>query len=103
QPSIIERQPSSYSSTSRKHSILLVGNFLSASGGSRSVCEDLALRLAASGWPVLTTSNKPGRLARLLDMMKTAWTNRYRYAVAQVDVYSGAAFIWAEAACWTLR
>src|SRR5262249_3618839 len=27
----------------------------------------------------------------------------YDYAAAQVDVYSSAAFLWAEAACWTLR
>lgn len=35
--------------------------------------------------------------------MKTCWTLRHRYDVAQVDVFSGPAFAWAEAACWTLR
>jgi glycosyltransferase involved in cell wall biosynthesis len=36
-------------------------------------------------------------------MVSTAWTLRDRYDVAEVDVFSGAAFIWAEAVCWTLR
>jgi glycosyltransferase involved in cell wall biosynthesis len=83
--------------------ILLVGNFLSASSGTRSVCEDLADRLPAIGWSVHTTSSKPGRLLRLLDMISTVWRLRRRYAVAQVDVYSGLAFIWAEIVCSVLR
>jgi glycosyltransferase involved in cell wall biosynthesis len=83
--------------------VLLVGNFLSSTLGNRSVCEDLAMRLAASLWPVLTTSERRGRLPRLLDMVSMAWCRRYDYAVAQVDVFSGAAFVWAEAVCQILR
>lgn len=67
------------------------------------MCEDLSERLAAHGWAVLTASSKPGRVPRLLDMVATVWRKRDEYAVAQVDVYSGPAFLWAEAACWTLR
>ena len=83
--------------------VLLVGNFLSAAGYTRGVCEDLAERLRAAGWSVITTSNKPNRLARLIDMVTTAWRRRNEYEVAQVDVFSGLAFFWAEAVCWTLR
>jgi glycosyltransferase involved in cell wall biosynthesis len=36
-------------------------------------------------------------------MVSTAWTRRRDYEVAQVEVYSGNAFRWAEAVCWTLR
>jgi len=86
-----------------KPSVLLVGSFLSASGGSRQVCEELAPRLSAAGLSVLTTSSKPGRAARLADMVSTCWRERRRYTAAQVDVFSGPAFIWAEAVCWTLR
>src|SRR6185312_15168495 len=71
--------------------------------GIRWVCEDLAERLASAGWLVVTTSDRPSRLARLSDMVGTAWRRRRDYAVSQVDVYSGPAFAWAEAACWTLR
>jgi glycosyltransferase involved in cell wall biosynthesis len=84
-------------------SVLLVGNFLSSQIGVRTVCEDLAERLARAGWRVLTTSAKQERVARVLDMVKTAWLRRTEYRIAQVDVYSGAAFVWAEAACMTLQ
>ncbi len=83
--------------------MLIIGNFLSASGGSRGVCEELAERLAAEGWRVLCASRKRPKLFRLADMVLTAAKQHHEYAVAQVDVFSGPAFFWAEAACWTLR
>ncbi|MDB6121297.1 MAG: putative glycosyltransferase [Pedosphaera sp.] len=83
--------------------VLLVGNFLSAAGGSRGVCEELAVRLAANGTTVFTTSSQPMRIRRLWDMLSTIYKKRHQYAVAQVDVYSGPAFFWAEAACALLR
>lgn len=76
--------------------LLLVGNFLSGTTGVRSVGENLADRLRSAGWQVVTTSEQPGRVARLADMVATAWRRRREYAVAQVDVFSGAAFLWAE-------
>ncbi len=82
---------------------LLVGNFLSATTGSRGVCEDLALRLKAAGWSIITTSSYPGRFIRLIDFLFTVWRHRKRYKVAQVDVYSGLSFIWAELVCLSLR
>jgi glycosyltransferase involved in cell wall biosynthesis len=84
-------------------SVLIVGNFLSSSIGTRSVCEDFAERLRASGWNVITASTKKSRFARLTDMLSTIWSKKDEYEIAQVDVYSGNAFFWAEAACWTLR
>ena len=83
--------------------VLLVGNFLSKMTGSRGICEELAPRLRARQWQVITTSDKVGRLARLRDMIQTAWQQRQHYRIAQVDVYSGSAFIWAEAVCAVLR
>ena len=83
--------------------VLLVGNFLSSSGGSRGVCEELAVRLADGGSTVFTTSSKPARWRRLADMLWVAYKRRGQYAVAQVDVYSGPAFIWAEAVGALLR
>ena len=78
--------------------VLLVGNFLSQTSGNYNVCEDLADRLRLAGWLVATTSDKPRRLQRLTDMLHTIWRQRHNYRVAQVDVFSGWAFAWAEAA-----
>jgi glycosyltransferase involved in cell wall biosynthesis len=83
--------------------VLVVGNFLSAAVGNRSVCEDLAERLLPLGWRVLTTSRHAGRWRRLADMTSTIWRRRHDYQLAQVDVYSGRAFFLAEAACACLR
>ncbi|MFN7924005.1 MAG: glycosyltransferase family 4 protein [Bryobacteraceae bacterium] len=84
-------------------SVLLIGNFLSRSGAARQVCEELALRLEDSGWRVHTSSPVRNKLLRMADMMRTAWTRRNEYDIAQIDVFSGSAFRWAEAAAWTLR
>lgn len=89
--------------SSNPHPVLLVGNFLSRSIATRGVGEDLAEHLAADGWTVFTTSSSPGRFRRLLDMLSTCWRKRSRYVVAQVEVYSGAAFIWAELVTALLR
>lgn len=86
-----------------KAPVLLVGNFLSSASGSRCVCEELAIRLAQQGRRVLTVSRQRQRLQRLLDMVAMAIAQRREYEVAHVEVYSGLAFIWAEAVCATLR
>lgn len=82
--------------------VLLIGNFLS-NYINRSVCEGLAMHFEDNGWHVITASNRLNRVLRLIDMVQTTWSKRYNYDVAQVDVYSGASFIWAEIVCWLLR
>ncbi len=82
--------------------VLYVSNFLS-SGLNRSYCEDLADRLEHRGWRVTRTSTKQDRTARIFDMARTAWARRKSYEVAVIDVYSGAAFVWAEALAFELR
>jgi len=57
---------------------------------------DLARRLQSKGWNVVMTSEKPDKLARLLDMISTTIRLRHHYSVAHVDVFSGPAFSWAE-------
>lgn len=76
--------------------VLILGNFLSGAGGSRGVCEDLSERLRRVGWGVVTASSFRNRPCRMLDMCGTVWTARRRYDVAQIDVFSGPAFLWAE-------
>lgn len=82
--------------------VLYVSNFL-ASGSNRSYCEDLSDRLEHRGWRVTRTSRVQARTARLFDMMRTAWKRHAAYDVAVIDVYSGPAFLWAEAVAFELR
>lgn len=86
-----------------KQPVLIIGNFLSQKRTTRGVCEDLAEKLAANGWSVITTSSRESRLLRLLTMVGTAWWYRQQYGVVQIDVYSGPSFIWAEIMGWVLR
>ncbi|MFM8392864.1 MAG: glycosyltransferase family 4 protein [Acidobacteriota bacterium] len=83
--------------------LLLIGNFLTNSLGTRHVSEDLAEQLRARGWPVITTSSHPGRVRRGLDMLLTIWRTRHSYALAHIEVYAGLAFIWAELSALLLR
>jgi glycosyltransferase involved in cell wall biosynthesis len=84
-------------------SALLVGNFLSHLNGHRSVCEGLAERLGGRGWKLTTTSPHRSGLLRGADMAWSSWKNRERFRSAYVEVFSGRAFLWAEAVSWVLR
>lgn len=86
-----------------QQSILLIGNFLSHTLGSHGVCEDLADRLMRAGWSVITTSNKPSRILRLLDMLNTVWNKRHLYRMASIDTFSGPSFFWVEVVSFALR
>ncbi len=86
-----------------RRGVLLVGNFLSKSGKTQQVCESLAPRFAERGWDVVTASDRPGRLARAVDMAATTWRERRRYDVAYVELFGLLSFRWAEAVAWTLR
>ncbi len=82
--------------------VLVIGNFLSQHVATRSVAEELAERLATAGWTVTTASDARSGPARLFDIQQTVWRRRRDYDVAQVDVFSGGAFVWAQTACWSL-
>lgn len=83
--------------------ILFVGNFLSSRGSNRTYCEEMADRIELRGWRVFRTSDRANKVARLADMVATAWRHRRDYDVAHVDVFSGPAFVWAEVVCFELR
>ncbi len=85
-----------------KSGILLVGNFLSSYTGTRSVGEELSLRLFAKGWKTIETSHQLRRTFRLLDILSSAIVYRKEYQIAYVEVYSGLAFFWAEMVMYLL-
>jgi glycosyltransferase involved in cell wall biosynthesis len=86
-----------------KKNILLVGNFFSSKGGNCTIAEDLAERLGRVGYSIITTSSQRSRPLRLLEMIFKTWACRQEYQMAYVEVYSGAAFLWAEAVCRVLH
>ena len=86
----------------RRGRLLMIGNFLSASGGTLCVCEELSQQLADAGWQVVTASDEPRPARRMWDMLRTIYQCRHEYAVAHVEVYHARAFCWAEASCASL-
>ena len=76
--------------------ILLVGNFLSGSKRNKSIPEFLYGLLASRGWQVYRTSTYVNRALRLADMVWQTWKHRNSYKVANIAVFSGASFFWAE-------
>lgn len=83
--------------------IAIFGTFLSWSGYYKAPCEDLAERLEARKWKVVRSSERLSKAGRLIDMIVTAWKKRDAYSVGAVEVYSGQAFLWAEAVCLILN
>lgn len=86
-----------------KPTILMIGNYLSQPRHNRNVWNDLAERLAGDGWGILVTSRQENQALRLLDMLFTILVKRKQYALAQIDVFSGKAFIYAELGSCLLR
>jgi len=83
--------------------LLLVGNFQSRKGGNRCVGEELAEHLEHAGYRVTTTSSLRVRPLRFIDMVGTVWLRRREYQVVYIEVFSGLAFIWAEASAHLLH
>lgn len=81
----------------------MIGNLLSRSIFTKSIVEELYERLTEKGWRVTPTSRIKNRPARLFDMVSTAWINRQQYSGAHIVVYSGLAFLYAEAVGLVLR
>ncbi|HEX8160360.1 MAG TPA: glycosyltransferase family 4 protein [Pyrinomonadaceae bacterium] len=83
--------------------VFIAANFLSSGGGSRSVVEDLAERLRARGFGLVTASPYRNGWLRGAHMIATAISRRGGYDVAVVDLYSGRAFLIGEALSIVLK
>lgn len=79
-----------------KASILMIGNYLPSTRWNKNVWHFMAERLQGMGWHIVTTSSKERPFFRLLDMLWTILKERHSYQVAQIDVFSGRAFIYTE-------
>ncbi|MDW7755751.1 MAG: glycosyltransferase family 4 protein [Brevefilum sp.] len=87
----------------RQKSILMISNFLPQPAYNKNIWHALAERLAEAGWDVITTSDKINRFTRLFNMVSTIHRERKRYNLAQIDVFSGKAFIFAEISAYLLQ
>jgi len=83
--------------------VLMIGNYLPQPKYNKNIWQFLAERLSAQGWKVIRTSSKENQFLRLMDMLSTVWKNRDTYALAQIDVFSGRAFFFAQSCSWLLR
>jgi len=83
--------------------ILMVGNYLPSPKYNKNIWHFLAERLSSQGWNVITTSSRQNLLLRLFDMLSTVWRYRHIYKIAQIDVFSGKAFIFSECCSWLLN
>jgi glycosyltransferase involved in cell wall biosynthesis len=83
--------------------LIFVDRSHSAAGAYPPITWQLAERLPAERWSILTTSPKHGRVSFLFDVLATLWRQRRCYEVASIAVFSGPAFTWAEAAAQLLR
>lgn len=91
------------SKAARPQSVIHVGNFLSTSGLTRQFIEELADRLERDGWLVIRTSSVLSRPLRLVDMLKSIILNSRKFSVGHIVVFSGPAFVWAEASAMVMR
>jgi glycosyltransferase involved in cell wall biosynthesis len=80
-------------STPLNMNLLLIGNHFSGPNNNKNVWQDLANQLSNSGHKVIISSNQRNKIIRLLDILTTILRRKKDYQVAQIDVFSGPAFI----------
>lgn len=83
--------------------VLLVDHFVAPAAPYQPVSGELAEQLRATGWDVTTASTAKSNVGFLADVLKIIAARRSHYDVAHIAVFSGRAFLWAEAAGWLLR
>lgn len=78
--------------------MLFIGTFFRNQQDILYVNDELIRHLEIDGWSTWHASQKKYKLLFLLDIVWTIISKRNRYQLAEVDVFSGPAFLWAEVA-----
>lgn len=73
----------------------MIGSYLPSPKYNKNIWHFLAERLRSSGWYVITISSQEKQILRLIDMFLSVMKHRNKYDIAQIDVFSGKAFIYA--------
>lgn len=77
-------------------SILFIGRYFLTLQGTPYINDELIRRLRRDGWKIQTSSKHKSRVLFLFDLAWTILSRRKSYQLAEVDVFSGFAFSWAE-------
>lgn len=83
--------------------ILFIGNHLQESGYSEGVSYLIGTQLKTKGHGIIFTSTKVNKLLRLFDMLQTIFNRKSEYEIAQIDVFSGSAFLWSFLCACSLK
>jgi len=83
--------------------IVFVDRFRQQTGSYPPQAAGLIERLGARRWAMQVASSEPARISFLFDMLAALVGRRRDYSIACISVFSGPAFIWAEAATVLLR
>ncbi len=87
----------------QKKSLLYIGNKLSNKGNTITSIETLGNFLKQEGYSIITSSSKKIKVLRLVDMLKTTFTNRNRISLVLIDTYSTQNFYYAVAVATLCR
>ena len=83
--------------------ILFIGNHFLAENINVNVWQELPVRLMEQGFQTLITSPHQKKITRLFDMVWTILTKQEDYQLAEIDLFSGPAFIWAEISVFCVK
>ena len=84
-------------------SILFIGNHYQKPKGFTYIFDELAFRLRDEGWKTFFTSKYKSKILKMVDMLLTIIKKHHQYQVAEVDVFSGMAFRWAQLSTYLLH
>lgn len=84
-------------------SILFIGNYFSSPKVNPNTWYSIHQYLDRSEFQIITTSTKRSRILRLVAMLATIIRYKDVYQVAEIDIFSGWSFTWAELSALLLK
>ena len=82
--------------------LLMISNFLHDGKSSAAVGEGIALHLEKHGWKTICVSHYRNPILKLFEMVSTIVLQGHKFHAAQLDLFSGNAFFWAEVSSFFL-
>ncbi len=86
-----------------KKNLVYIGNNLRRKDTNPTYMQALAKKLSQTGYSLTLASGKTNKVARILDMLKTVWSERKALDYVLIDTYSTQNFYYAIAVGWLCR